>query len=270
MSINGKELLRYFYQRYHRAGVNGLPKYHQLRHGLASAIAEGFWKPGEKMPAELDLARFTPFSLGTVQKALRALVEEGLVVRQQGRGTFVAEKRTPMDMPWSLRVISEEEGKFLPLYPKVLIRKRISNQPPWRNILNSYSRSLIQIDRLVDVGREFLSYSKFYLDGERFSGFMKKSRKELESTNFKNILRREFGAPITKMDYLLKILALPSDICKAIGVRRGTVGLIYGVIGYSGANPVYYQEIFIPPNKRRLFISDESSLPEGWLVPPRE
>ncbi len=233
---------------------------------MAAAIADGVWKPGEKLPAELELARITPFSLGTVQKALAALVEEGLVIRQQGRGTFVQEKRRQMDMPWSLRVIGGEGDKFFPLYPRVLKRKRISPRHPWRSLFPPGVRSFIQIDRLVDVGKEFLVYIKFYVDGERFSDFLRKSVKELESTNFKNILLRDFHIPVTRLDYSLRICPLPGDICGAIRVKRETTGLIYSVVGYSGPDPVYYQETFVPPNRHPLFFSETASPSEGWAV----
>ena len=74
----------------------GLPKYAQLRDTLLAAIEHGYWKAGAKLPTEQALARHTPFSLGTVQRALRALVAEGIVVRLQGSGTYVADGRNGM------------------------------------------------------------------------------------------------------------------------------------------------------------------------------
>lgn len=69
---------------------NSAPLYVQLRADLTRRIARGDWKRGDNIPNELDLAREYGLSPGTVRKALDWLESAHLIVRQQGRGTFVA------------------------------------------------------------------------------------------------------------------------------------------------------------------------------------
>lgn len=71
-----------------RAGA--LPLYHQLQHAMRTAIESGRWAPGQRLPGERELMRQYGVSRTTVREALEALERDGLVVRQQGRGTFVA------------------------------------------------------------------------------------------------------------------------------------------------------------------------------------
>src|SRR3546814_14632014 len=73
----------------------------------------------------------TPFSLGTVQRAMRALTEDGIVMRRQGHGSFVADSRARMDDPWHCRFWTRDGTGFLPVYPKVLSRRRIAERGPW-------------------------------------------------------------------------------------------------------------------------------------------
>ena len=54
-------------------------------------LVDGAWQPGQVLPSEMELAAETGVSQGTVRKALDALAGEKLLVRRQGRGTFVAE-----------------------------------------------------------------------------------------------------------------------------------------------------------------------------------
>ena len=54
---------------------NPRPKYARLSDAIEQAIERGEWKPGEKLPKESALAEVTPFSLGTVQRAYRQLVD---------------------------------------------------------------------------------------------------------------------------------------------------------------------------------------------------
>ncbi|MFT0535292.1 GntR family transcriptional regulator [Pseudomonas fulva] len=66
-----------------------LPRYQQLRDHLVAQIANNRWHPGEAIPTEAALASEFDLSVGTVRKAIDALVAEGVLERQQGRGTFI-------------------------------------------------------------------------------------------------------------------------------------------------------------------------------------
>jgi GntR family transcriptional regulator len=254
-----------FYLKYKPAKIDGLPKYAQLREALRAAIEDGYYSPGSQLPPETELVRVTPFSLGTVQKALKTLVEEGVVIRRQGHGSFVAENTREMDKPWHCRFASDVEGSFLPVYPKVFLLKKISSNTWWRRLLNKDTKNIIQIDRLADIGHEFFVYIKFFLNGDKFDKFLQKPIEDLERSNFKTILRQEYNLPTTHMSYTLRVTELPAEISRAIKVAKKTIGLVYEIVASSGKmNPVYYQEIYIPPNKRKLYISDSSNIPLYW------
>lgn len=66
-----------------------LPLYQRLRDQLAEQIANNRWRPGEAIPTEAALSAEYQLSTGTVRKAVDALVSEGVLERQQGRGTFI-------------------------------------------------------------------------------------------------------------------------------------------------------------------------------------
>ena len=62
----------------------------QIKALIERSLEAGEWKPGEAIPAEMELAARFGVSQGTVRKAIDALAAENLVVRRQGKGTFVA------------------------------------------------------------------------------------------------------------------------------------------------------------------------------------
>ncbi len=66
------------------------PLYEQISHQLADRIAAGEWMSHDALPSEWALAASLRVSQGTVRKALASLVSQGLLYRQQGKGTFVA------------------------------------------------------------------------------------------------------------------------------------------------------------------------------------
>ncbi len=66
------------------------PLYQQIKSLILQSLQGGEWKPGESIPSEMDLATRFRVSQGTVRKAIDELASENLLVRRQGKGTFVA------------------------------------------------------------------------------------------------------------------------------------------------------------------------------------
>ncbi|MET3120512.1 GntR family transcriptional regulator [Oxalobacteraceae bacterium GrIS 2.11] len=66
------------------------PLYQQIKALITQSLQAGEWKPGELIPSEIDLAVRFKVSQGTVRKAIDELSAENVVVRRQGKGTFVA------------------------------------------------------------------------------------------------------------------------------------------------------------------------------------
>ena len=66
------------------------PLYLQIKSLLVKSLEAREWRPGEAIPSEIDLAHRFNVSQGTVRKAIDALADDNLVVRRQGKGTFVA------------------------------------------------------------------------------------------------------------------------------------------------------------------------------------
>jgi len=66
------------------------PLYEQIKQLILRALSDGEWQPGAAIPSEMELARRYQVSQGTVRKALDELVMDNILVRRQGKGTFVA------------------------------------------------------------------------------------------------------------------------------------------------------------------------------------
>jgi GntR family transcriptional regulator len=66
------------------------PLYQQIKTLITQSLISGEWRPGEAIPSETELAARFNVSQGTVRKAINELADENLLIRQQGKGTFVA------------------------------------------------------------------------------------------------------------------------------------------------------------------------------------
>src|SRR5690554_4598035 len=72
------------------SGAAYSPLYQQIKALLLQSLDQGEWKPGEAIPSEVDLAARFQVSQGTVRKAIDELAADNLLLRRQGKGTFVA------------------------------------------------------------------------------------------------------------------------------------------------------------------------------------
>jgi len=110
------------------------PLYVQVCELLIRQIADGAWKPNAALPNEMELAREMGVSAGTVRKALEKLETDRLVVRRQGRGTFVVDQAAPEAAPrfdrlrrsdgepltWSSRLLDHGGGEPTPSEQRML------------------------------------------------------------------------------------------------------------------------------------------------------
>ncbi len=83
------------------------PRYRRVKEFIVKHIEAGDWRAGDQVPSESALVKQLKVSRMTVNRALRELTHEGLIVRVQGTGTFVAEKRPIFNLV-ELRNIAEE------------------------------------------------------------------------------------------------------------------------------------------------------------------
>jgi GntR family transcriptional regulator len=84
------------------------PLYQQIKELLTRSLQGGEWKPGEAIPSEMELAARFRVSQGTVRKAVDELATEHLLVRRQGKGTFVATHAEARTQYRFLRLMPDE------------------------------------------------------------------------------------------------------------------------------------------------------------------
>lgn len=250
-----------FLENWRDSELSPKAKHMQLTAALLAAIDAGYWQPGAKLPTEQELARQTPYSLGTVQRAMRTLVGTGIVVRRQGAGSYVAAREGLMDDPWHLRFHGDDGVSFLSVSPKVLFRDRFSGPGHWNEFLElDPSKEVVQVDRRIDIGGEFYVFSRFFAAVDPYAVLLYKPLSELDGANFRKSLRSEFGIVIATISQDVRTVVFPSEICDALSLSQETNGLFIQVVARAtqGA-PVYYQELYVPATDRRLHISDIKS-----------
>lgn len=239
-----------------RRGKPRVPKYVVLARVIQRDIHARQLKPGDQLPSESDLTRALPVSLGTIQKALRALTEHGVIERQHGRGTFVAARRVADEQLWHIRFLDDDTGRVLPVYSRVHALERIETLGTWSDFLGSY-HYYICIQRTIEVNDEFRGVSEFFLPGPQYSSLQALPPSELNGVSLRDFLRERYGTETLRVGEQIICDRLPEKVCAGLRLKRGAVGLMVQIYGFGIKDaPVYYQRYYFPPHGRRLEVRE--------------
>lgn len=234
-----------FWVQYRKELIPGVSKYALLRDVLVDAITSGHWKRGAQLPTEQELARETPFSLGTVQRALRSLVDDGIIVRRQGFGTFVADDIKPLNKPWHMRFVSQDGGGVVQTYTYVLGRETVKKKGRWSHYFPNRTDMFV-IERRFRIADKFWVFNRFYGSGSVLGALQRSPLGKLDGVNLKEMIVQQYGLPITAIEHRLKVVHFDQDVCKHLEVKRGAFGLLLEAVARTGQDAVYYQEFFVP------------------------
>lgn len=179
-----------------------LPLYYQLMQVLRRRVEEGEWKPGDLIPSERELSETYGVSRMTVRQALAELVDDGLLRRAQGRGTFVAKPKIRKRLSRLTSFTEEMRTRGKRASAQILRLEVVPAKPRVADVLQIDSDqpiTLIERLRLADgepVGiecshisfegceailREDLSGSLYRLLRERFGLVPTRAREEMEA-----------------------------------------------------------------------------------------
>ena len=231
------------------------PKHEKLSRALSTAIAQGFWAPGARLPSEAEFTAATPCSLGTVQRALRRLADDGVIERRRRSGTVVADFNRALSQPWHMRFFDDAEpsGKPLQVFTKALSRSIVREKGRWSKALDQRRRPLVRIDRIFFINGKLKVYSIVYTLVESFPALATLPLSELDGTNFKLLIAHRYVMPVHRVRQSLRIEKPTAAIAKAADLKPGAPVSVMNFVAYNLAGEaMYYQDFYIPPSRYRL------------------
>ena len=221
-------------------------KYRRLSETILTMIEDGILEPGDRLPTETAFAENLPFSLGTIQKALRTLSELGVIKRTPGSGTVIAERTHEIFDLWQFRFIDDNENSVFPVFSQVIKLDRIRQKGAWSRFLGN-EESYVRIVREIDVDHRFRAISYFYLSDSQFGAIVDLSPADLEGVHLSAIIQREFGITTVHTKNRVVCSVIPDHICLRLNLPSAARGLICQILGF-GPNdlPLSFQQAYIP------------------------
>ncbi len=230
-------------------------KHKQISEDILKAIEDGRWVPGAQLPSEDQLATEMGASLGTIQRALRSLVQMGVVERSHGRGTFVSGSQAQEGQLMHFRFVAEGGKHLLPVYFKILNVELTDENGPWSSFLGAPVEQYVHIHRIVSINDEFEVFSEIYLPADRFSELAQMSEATLNGVSFRDMLAERFNAPTLNTRQMMACQPFPPRVARQMNVPAGQYGIVWTIGGMSYRDtPITWQRIFVPPSDRMIEI----------------
>jgi GntR family transcriptional regulator len=231
------------------ASLKHLPAYVRIRDSLLDLIAAGQWKPGDRLPSETELTSRFGVSLGTVRQSIRSLVDEGVLLRRQGAGTFVASTRLLESQVRYYRFAQAPTGPIVDVAIKVLSIRRVATGD-WASFLGEDPAGYVLLRRLIRLADLHAIYSESYLPGSRFARVLQVPEARLDGVTLYSFLEGEFGTPTLRNEHFFSVGQFPPPALEALGRRDPVTGCLWEFVAFS------YRDAAI--EYRRSYLSEMS------------
>jgi GntR family transcriptional regulator len=197
------------------------PLYAQVRDMLIRRLVDGVWAPGAPLPSEMQLAAEIGVSQGTVRKALDALAADNLVVRRQGRGTFVARHDEERIMFQFFKLAADEGDRSFPQSQVLELSQDRANAAERSALRLAAGARVVRIRRLRSIDGAAVIVERISLPESLFPGL---ASMELPN-NLYGLYAMHFGVTVASTREKLKAVAASEDDARALGVPPGKPAL---------------------------------------------
>ena len=198
-----------------------VPLYMQIKDLLVARVTEREWAPGDVIPSEMQLAQQLNVSQGTVRKAMTELVENNVLVRRQGRGTFVATHDDDRALFHFFHIANGSGIKILPESKTLSCRrKRPSRQEASKLNISSRAR-VICIERIRNLDNQPAILETIILPTGLFGDLGKVRIYDLPNTLYQ-LYETQFGVTIHRAEEQLRAIAATDHDASLLGLEAGT------------------------------------------------
>jgi GntR family transcriptional regulator len=197
------------------------PLYMQIKALLMASLDDGEWPPGEALPSEIALAQRFRVSQGTVRKAIDALAAQSLVIRRQGKGTFVSTHTEEKTSLFRFLRIRRNDGRDEYPASRVLdVRRGKASAEVARALELKVGETVIVLRRVLEFGGEPVVLDEIALPAALFKG-LTKAKVEAYRGSMYSFFETQFGVRMLKAQEKLRAVSADALSAGILDVRAG-------------------------------------------------
>ena len=215
------------------------PLYQQIKGLMERALEAGEWGPGAAIPAEVALAARFGVSQGTVRKAIGALANENLLVRKQGKGTFVTTHTEERASNFRfLRVRRNDEQAEYPVNRLVDLRRAKAGAEIARRLGIHVGDGVFVLRRVLDLAGHPAVLDDITLPAALFAGLTRARYAAYPGSTY-GFFEQMFGVRMLRAEERLTAVAADADTAGLLDVAPGTPLLAVDRVSFTyGDRPV--------------------------------
>jgi GntR family transcriptional regulator len=194
------------------------PLYVQVKEVMIRRMVDGQWRPGQALPNEQQLAAELGVSQGTVRKALDDLAMENVVVRQQGKGTFVAEHTQQRMLFQFFNLVDDRGERQIPDSELLACGSRPATATEARRLGLAKGATVIAIRRLRRLGGEPVIIETLVVDRALFPDLGAEG--SVPNTLY-DLYQSRYGITVAKAKETLTARAASAADAAALGLAEG-------------------------------------------------
>ncbi len=200
------------------------PLYQQIKGLILQSLLAGEWKPGESIPSEMDLSTRFRVSQGTVRKAVDELAAENLLVRRQGKGTFVA-THAEQHVQYRFLKLMPDEGDTStegPAQREIIDCKRLrANSEVARSLGLRTGDSVLQVRRVLSFANCPTILEDLWLPGGPFKGLTAERLRDYHGPMYA-LFETEFGVRMVRAVEKIRAVMPDAEQSQLLKIARET------------------------------------------------
>jgi GntR family transcriptional regulator len=198
-----------------------LPLYKEVKRILTQSLAEGEWRPGVALPSETRLGERYRVSIGTVRKAIDELVAERILVRHQGRGTFVAGHNARRALFHFFHIVPADGGKEQPAVELLSFERATASDDEAKSLDTPRGATVFRISNLLRLRGKPVVLDKITLPAVRFPRLSEKVFRERDSTIYQ-LYQERYGINVIRSAERLSAALADRPSAKLLGISAGS------------------------------------------------
>jgi GntR family transcriptional regulator len=208
------------------------PLYKEVKSRITKSLIAGEWKPGAAIPSESQLAAQFHVSVGTIRKAIDELVAEKIVIRQQGRGTFVTLHSEDRQFYYFFHIVGRKGGKEPPSHELLSIQTIKADAETATQLGLKTGERVHRIHNVLKLADQPVIFDELRVAAARFPDLTAAAFGARDGTIY-GLYQARYGINVVRISERLSAANAPARIAGVLGLSPTSAVLIIKRVAYT-------------------------------------
>jgi len=237
--------------------MNKLPLYKEVKNSIVQSLIDGEWGPGELMPSEPRLAQRYSVGINTIRAAVGELVAANILLRHQGKGTFVSQHASSQGIYRFFSIVRSDGQRDLPVRQFVSLRAGTADHKTAELLQLPRTRNgskICKLTILFKLGGKAVGFTRVTLPCSLFRGLSERGFED-GSVSLYALYQANYAVSVIRITEMLGAVRADATTAKALGLRAGEPVLEVSRTAYTfNDRPVELRRMYVDTRNYRYLV----------------